>query len=67
MNNLVVNTDMSIGKTYQNNTNSTVLGIPKEFAKRMDIESSKVSILLVEEEEVKYLVILKLSNEILIS
>ena len=42
------NIDMLIGKTYRNNTNSTIMTIPKEFARKLEIEDSKVMLCIME-------------------
>jgi hypothetical protein len=44
------NTIMLIGKTYRNDNDSISLIIPSEFAKKLDIENSKVLIYLLEND-----------------
>ena len=54
------NIDMLIGKTYRNNTNSTIMTIPKEFARKLEIEDSKVMLCIMETDCGECLVISKL-------
>ncbi len=54
------NIDMLIGKTYRNNTNSTILTIPKEFARKLEIEDSKVMLCIMETDRGDCLMISKL-------
>ena len=57
-----------IGKTIRDvDDNSTALIIPREFAKEMDIENSKVSISLLDDcDGNKYLIVTKYYDEIVI-
>ena len=57
-----------IGKTIRDDdSNSTALIIPKEFAKALDIENSKVSILLLNDfSGNRHLVVSKYHHEIVI-
>ena len=52
--------DMLIGKTYRNNTKSTILTIPKEYARKLEIEDSKVMLCIMETDCGECLVISKL-------
>ncbi len=57
------NIDMLIGKTYRNNTNSTILTIPKEFARKLEIEDSKVMLCIMETDCGECLLISKLQSK----
>ncbi len=68
MSNTVSESNTVIGRTYRNDYDgSTGLSIPKEFAKALDIESSKVSMSIMDDfEENKHLVVTKHHTEIII-
>ena len=56
---------ISIGRTYSNSDNSLTLTIPKEFAKELDIENSKVSMFLLDDfQGNRHLLVTKYYNEI---
>jgi hypothetical protein len=58
---------MSIGRTYRKNDKSTILVIPNELAKRLQIENSMVSMYLLDDyDDNKHLVVSKNYKEIVI-
>ena len=56
-----------IGRTYRNDDTCTILIIPKEFAKEMDIENSKVSMSMLDDfGGNRYFIVSKFYSEITI-
>jgi hypothetical protein len=65
MSDIVDGNSIPVGRTYSNSGNSLTLTIPKEFAKGLDIENSKVSMSFLDDIiGNRYLVVTKYYKEI---